>query len=120
MRSNIEACDKVCFEVDRPGEVFAYGQFECHSSLAYTSFIAFGRIAVVDDLDDKRRFCSSLMAKYGAGIEGREKDVFPRIGGITVYAISVERFTGKHISLPAAEAQWPAMDRTRTPGASTR
>jgi hypothetical protein len=36
---------------------------------------------------------------------------------ITVYAISVERMTGKEMALPALSEQWPAKDRTKTPNA---
>jgi hypothetical protein len=34
-----------------------------------------------------------------------------------VYAISVERMTGKEQSMPPLSEQWPAKDRTKTPNA---
>jgi uncharacterized protein len=35
----------------------------------------------------------------------------------TVYAIAVERMTGKEQSLPPLSEQWPATDRTKAPNA---
>src|SRR5207248_2856430 len=59
LRQNVDHEARVCFEVDEPGEVFAYGRFECDSSVAYRSVIAFGRIAVVEDAAGKQRFCEA-------------------------------------------------------------
>jgi uncharacterized protein len=47
----------------------------------------------------------------------RPKSFFPRIDAITVYAITVERITGKEQALPPISEQWPAKDRTKTPEA---
>jgi uncharacterized protein len=117
LRSNVEHAARVCFEIDEPGEVFDYGRFECDSSVAYRSLIAFGTIAVVDDKALKQRFCEALLAKYGKPDNGRPKGFFPRIDLITVYAITIERMTGKENPLPALAEQWPAKDRTLTPHA---
>jgi hypothetical protein len=57
------------------------------------------------------------MAKYGKPDTGRPKGFFPRLDIITVYAISVERMTGKEMAFPALSEQWPAKDRTKTPNA---
>jgi uncharacterized protein len=57
------------------------------------------------------------MAKYGKPETQRPKGFFPRIDVITVYAISVERMTGKEQSMPPLSEQWPAKDRTKTPNA---
>ena len=48
----------------------------------------------------------------------RPKGFFPRIDAITVYAIAIERVTGKETSLPPLSEQWPAKDRSKTPNAS--
>src|ERR1700745_1835870 len=106
---------RVCFELDEPDEVFDYGRFECDSGLAYSSVILFGRIRVVDERDVKQRFCEMLMQKYGKPDTGRPKGFFPRLDIITVYAITVERITGKECALPAQ--QWPEGDLTRPPNA---
>ncbi len=117
LRTNVDANVRVCFEVDEPGEVFAYGRFECDSSVSDRSVIAFGAIRIVDDLGEKARFGSALMKKYGREEWGRPRDCFPRLDEITIYAITVERMTGKETALPDVSGRWPALDRTRSPGA---
>lgn len=117
LRANVDHEARACFEVDEPGEVFPYGRFECDTSIAYRSVIAFGRIRVVDEHDVQQRFFSALMAKYAKPEWPRPKDFFPRLDQITVYAMSIERLTGKETPLPAAAEQWPAIDRTKTPNA---
>ncbi len=118
LRANIERDRRVCFEVDEQEGVFDYGRFECDSGLAYRSVCLFGRIRIVGDKEVKQRFCEALMAKYGKPETKRTKGFFPRIDVITVYAIAVERMTGKEQSLPPLSEQWPAKDRTKTPNAS--
>jgi nitroimidazol reductase NimA-like FMN-containing flavoprotein (pyridoxamine 5'-phosphate oxidase superfamily) len=117
LRTNVDHEARVCFEVDQAGEVFAYGRFECDSTVAYRSVIAFGRIRVVEDLAAKRRFCDALMAKYAKQDWERPKGFYPRIELITVYAIAIERLSGKETPLPAASERWPAADHTKTPNA---
>jgi nitroimidazol reductase NimA-like FMN-containing flavoprotein (pyridoxamine 5'-phosphate oxidase superfamily) len=115
--ANVEREPRVCFELDEPDEVFDYGRFECDSGLAYRSVILFGKIRVVEGGAAKQRFCEALMVKYGKPDTNRPKGFFPRIDMITVYAISVERMSGKELALPAVSDQWPAKDRTKTPNA---
>jgi uncharacterized protein len=117
-RANIEREPRVCFEIDEQEGVFDYGRFECDSGLAYRSVCLFGRISIVEDRDVKQRFCEALIAKYGKPETGRPEGFFPRIDAITVYAITVERMTGKEQPLPPLSEQWPAKDRTKTPNAS--
>lgn len=117
LRTNVDGNDRVCFLVDEPGTVYAYGRFECDSALSYRSVMAFGTIRVVESEDEKAGFCDALMEKYASGVSDRLKGFYPRLDHITVYAIHVERLTGKEIQLPAASAQWPALDRTKSPQA---
>ena len=117
LRANIDKERRVCFVVDEQEGVFDYGRFECDSGLAYRSVCLFGRILIVEDRDVKQGFCEALMAKYGKPETQRPKGFFPRIDAITVYAIAVERMTGKEMALPPLSEQWPAKDRTKTPNA---
>jgi uncharacterized protein len=117
LRANIEHDPRVCFELDEPDQVFDYGRFECDSGLAYCSVILFGRILVADDFATRQWFCERLMDKYGKPDSIRPKNFFPRLDVITVYAMSVERMTGKERLLPELSEQWPAKDQTRTPNA---
>ena len=118
LRANIEKERRVCFEIDEHEGVFDYGRFECDSGLAYRSVCLFGQIRIVEDRDIKQRFCEALMEKYGKPESQRPKGFFPRIDVITVYAIAVDRMTGKEMALPPLSEQWPAKDRTKTPNAS--
>jgi nitroimidazol reductase NimA-like FMN-containing flavoprotein (pyridoxamine 5'-phosphate oxidase superfamily) len=117
LRANIDHDARVCFELDDPGEVFAYGRYECDTSVAYRSVIAFGRIRVVDDRQQKQAFFDALMGKYGQLNSGRPKSFFPRLDQVTVYVIAIERVTGKETPLPSIEDQWPTVDNTKSPDA---
>lgn len=117
LRTNIDHNPRVCFEIDEPDEVFDYGRFECDSGLAYRSVVLFGTIRVIEDRAVKQRFYEALMEKYGKPNTIRPKGFFPRLDETTVYAIAVERITGKEMALPAISDQWPAKDRTKTPDA---
>ncbi|MBO6781868.1 MAG: pyridoxamine 5'-phosphate oxidase family protein [Alphaproteobacteria bacterium] len=117
LRANIDANPKVCFEVDEPGPVFDYGRFECDSTLAYRSVVAFGTISVISARDQKSAFFDVFLTKYRRGTSERPKGFYPRLDEVTVYAISVERLTGKEIELPDVTEQWPARDQTKTPDA---
>jgi nitroimidazol reductase NimA-like FMN-containing flavoprotein (pyridoxamine 5'-phosphate oxidase superfamily) len=117
LRANVEREPRICFGIDEPDQVFDYGRFECDSGLAYQSVIVFGKIRIIEERAVKQRFCEALMAKYGKPDSNRPKGFFPRIDAITVYAIAIERITGKEMALPALAEQWPAQDRTKTPNA---
>jgi nitroimidazol reductase NimA-like FMN-containing flavoprotein (pyridoxamine 5'-phosphate oxidase superfamily) len=117
LRLNVERDPRACFEVDEPVKVFDYGRFECDSGLAYRSAIAHGRVRIVDDRAAKIRFFDALLAKYGTGVPGRPKSFYPRLDEVTVYALTVERLTGKQCPLPPPAEQWPALDRTKSPNA---
>ena len=114
---NVDHSSLVCFEMDEPGDVFPYGRFECDTSVAFRSVIAFGKIRVIEDRNAKQRFFEALMAKYARESWERPKDFFPRIDQVTLYAIAVERMTGKETPLPVLSEQWPALDRTKSPNA---
>lgn len=121
LKSNILANPKVCFELDEPGEVFPYGRFECDTSIAYRSVIVYGMARVVEDRGDKTRFFAGFMAKYlpaeqQRGAE-RPEGFFPRLDQTTVYAMQVERITGKQTPLPPPDGRWPALDRSASPHA---
>ena len=52
LQTNVRNRPQVCFEVDEPGEVFAYGRFECDTGLAYRSVVAFGSARIVESIAD--------------------------------------------------------------------
>jgi nitroimidazol reductase NimA-like FMN-containing flavoprotein (pyridoxamine 5'-phosphate oxidase superfamily) len=116
-RSNIEARPGVCFEAAEVGAVFPYGEFECDSSVSYTSVVGFGPIRIEEDRAAKTLFFDRLMAKYSDPGLNRPKGFYPRLDHITLYALTIEEITGKHQPLPMVSEQWPALNRTKSPGA---
>jgi nitroimidazol reductase NimA-like FMN-containing flavoprotein (pyridoxamine 5'-phosphate oxidase superfamily) len=80
--------------------------------------IAFGRIRVVDDRPQKESFFTALMKKYANPAWDRPKSFFPRLDQVTVYAVAIERLTGKETALPAVRDRWPALDMTKSPDAT--
>jgi len=119
LRQNVTHDARVCFEVDEPGEVFAYGRFECDTSVSYRSVIVFGTIRIVDATEEKANFCTALMRKYGDPEWARPPEFFPRLDEITVYAIAIARLTGKETALPDVSRRWPALDQTKSPHATS-
>ncbi len=117
LRSNIDHEPRVCFVIDEPGEVFDYGRFECDSTVSYASVVVFGRVSVVEAAEAKQRFFEALMTKYRMAGPTRPPGFFPRLEQITLYALTIERLTGKEIVLPEIGGRWPAIDRSKTPNA---
>jgi len=118
LQGNVRHDPRACFEVAVPGRVFAYGRYECDTSIEYRSVVIFGRLAIVDDRTRKAVFFDALMAKYHANDPTRPRSFYPRLDDVTVYALGVDRMTGKEQILPSIEAQWPAQDHTKSPGVS--
>ena len=115
--SNVRHSDRVCFEVDEPGQIFPYGHVECDTSVSYRSVILFGRIRISEEQEEKRSFYQAFMAKYAPQDSwGREKDSFPRLGSTIVYAITPEIVTGKQGPLPEIADRWPNRNLTASPG----
>ncbi|HKE40654.1 MAG TPA: pyridoxamine 5'-phosphate oxidase family protein [Casimicrobiaceae bacterium] len=117
LRSNVVHDSRACFEVASAGTVFAYGRYECDTGIEYQSVITFGRIAIANDRGQKAQFFDALMAKYYPNDSTRPRGFYPRLDDVTVYALAVERMTGKKTALPAEQARWPAVDNTKSPHA---
>jgi len=117
-KSNVRHNARACLEIDVPGEVFPYGRYACDTSIEYRSVIAFGRITIDEERTAKVAFFQALMSKYYGNDTSRPKDFFPRLDGVTLYSMSIERLTGKETLLPSPEQRWPAVDNTKSPTAS--
>jgi uncharacterized protein len=115
--ANIEARPRISFEVAEMGTVYPYGEFECDTTVSYTSVVGFGTIRIDSDPAGKARFFDRLMAKYTDPKLQRPKSFYPRLDQVTVYAITIERVTGKRGPLLAVSEQWPAKNMTKSPGA---
>ena len=116
-RSNVEARPRVCFEVAEVGAVFPYGEFECDTSVSYTSVVGFGPIRIEEAQSAKTEFFDRFMAKYSDPKLARPEHFYPRLDHITLYAVTIEEITGKHQPLPIVSEQWPILNRTKSPGA---
>ena len=92
----------------RTGAGFDYGRFECDTGLAYRSAIAYGRIrsTTIGRQDPLLRRTAGEIRRA----LGRPKNFYPRLDEVTVYALGVERVTGKHCPLPPPAEPWPARD----------
>jgi hypothetical protein len=113
---NLGHANRVCFEVDEPGEVVPYGHIECDTSVLLRTVIVLGRIRLVRDADQARNFSTLFVAKCApADSWGQDKRSFPRLDATNVHVITPESMTGKASVLPAVEARWPASINTRSP-----
>jgi nitroimidazol reductase NimA-like FMN-containing flavoprotein (pyridoxamine 5'-phosphate oxidase superfamily) len=96
-RFNVTGNDRVSFGVNEMGRLLPASE-ALEFSVEYTGVILFGRIQIVDDLDDVRRFFGMLFAKYaphmqlGADIEPPPEADYQRP---TVYRIPIEAWSGK-------------------------
>jgi len=117
--SNLQSNPNACFSIAEAGEVFSYGRYECDTTIAYQSAVIFGKIDVIESPPEKTTFFELLMNKYSSPDASRPKNFFPRLDDTTVYAMTLERITGKDTALPALSEQWPAIDNTKSPHAQT-
>lgn len=106
---------KACFVMDKAGDVFAYGRYQCDTGLSYESVVVFGELDVIEDRDVGTWFFGKLFEKYQPDPKGRPVEVYPRLDKIVLYRMSVSRITGKATVLPEPQQQWPAADRTASP-----
>ena len=103
--TNVEFCNRVCFEADEPGQTFPYGPVECDTSIAFRSVVVFGNIEVVADRDIKQRFFAAFMSKYAPPDSwGRNRGSFPRMDATILYCINPEVMTGKQT--PTPQKRW--------------
>ena len=58
------------------------------------------------------------MEKYGRRDASRPRGFFARLEQLTVYAIRIERVSGKEAPLPSMEDRWPATDQTKSQDAT--
>jgi nitroimidazol reductase NimA-like FMN-containing flavoprotein (pyridoxamine 5'-phosphate oxidase superfamily) len=85
--------------------------------VSYVSVVGFGSIRIEEDRTAKILFFDRLMAKYSDPKLDRPKGFYPRLDYITMYVLTIELVTGKHLPLPMVSEQWPTVNRTKTPGA---
>jgi len=98
--ANVAHNPRLCLEIDESGEVYSNGNTACDTGIAYRSVIAFGTVQVVSDPDEKTRALDALMAKYADPAWHLPAGVYPQLGDVTVYRMSIEQMTGKVKAVP--------------------
>lgn len=113
VRANAQQHTQVCFEASEFGKVLP-ANVALEFSIQYQSVIAFGRIRILEDLEEKRRVLSQLIAKYFPTMTaGREYRPItdPELKRTSVYAIAVESWSGKKNWPDRADQsnEWPPL-----------
>jgi nitroimidazol reductase NimA-like FMN-containing flavoprotein (pyridoxamine 5'-phosphate oxidase superfamily) len=96
-RANANHASQVCFEACEAGRLLP-SNVALEFSIQYESVIAFGRIRVLDEFDEKRRVLQGLLDKYFPEMTpGKEYRPITdgEIKRTSVYAIAVESWSGK-------------------------
>jgi nitroimidazol reductase NimA-like FMN-containing flavoprotein (pyridoxamine 5'-phosphate oxidase superfamily) len=97
LRANSERHFQVCFEASQSGRLLP-SNVALEFGIQYESVVAFGRIRLLQDDEEKRRALYGLIKKYFPGMEPG-KQYRPITGSelkrTAVYAIAVESWSGK-------------------------
>ncbi len=93
--ANVRHNPRICVEVSEIGPLHQGRPYACNSALVYTSVIAFGPVAILDDQRKKAWFLDQLLAKYGDSAWTFEPG-YPLIHRIILYEQTLEVVTGKH------------------------
>lgn len=113
VRANSERHEPVCFEASEFGRLLP-SNVALEFSIQYESVIAFGRVRVIEDFEEKRRALYGLIAKYfptmTAGQEYRpitDKE----LKRTSVYAIAIDSWSGKKNWADRADQsdEWPPL-----------
>ena len=113
VRANAEQYPEVCFEASRAGKLQP-SNLALEFSMQYESVIAFGKIRVVEDEADKKRFLYGLIEKYFPGMvpgEHYRPITDKELKRTSVYAIAIEKWSGKYHWHEEADQgdEWPPL-----------
>lgn len=114
VRANSEQHDEVCFEASRFGSLLP-SNVALEFSVQYESVVAFGKIRVLEDSDEKRAALYGLIGKYFTEMEAGT-DYRPitdtELLRTSVYAIAITHWSGKRNWADAADQseEWPHFD----------
>ena len=94
----IKKNNNACFEIDCDNKLIE-GESACNYSYSYKSLIGFGKIIILENIEDKIFGLSSIMKHQ------TEKDIIheftqEQVNTVCVYKMIVDEFTGKHKELP--------------------
>ncbi|MGW8250662.1 MAG: pyridoxamine 5'-phosphate oxidase family protein [Anaerolineales bacterium] len=114
LRANSERHAQVCFEASQMGRLLP-SNVALEFSVQYESVVAFGRIRLLQDEEEKGRALYGLIEKYFPGMQpGREYRPITEseLKRTAVYAIAVDSWSGKRNWKERADQSddWPALD----------
>ena len=116
MRFNAENNPETCFECYRSGRLLP-SNLALEVSFQYECVIAFGRIRVIKDIDEKRDVLNELLQKYFGEMRSGE-DYRPitdnELKRTSVYGIKIESWSGirnwQERADQAENNEWPNLD----------
>lgn len=113
VRANSDRCPEACFASAGWGRLLP-ANTALEFSLQYESVIAFGRVRVLEGVDEKRHGLEGLIRKYFPHLEaGREYRPITdqELARTSVYALQVEAWSGKRNWPERAEqsGEWPPL-----------
>lgn len=116
MRFNAENNPETCFECYRSGRLLP-SNLALEVSFQYECVIAFGRIRVIKDIDEKRDVLNELLQKYFGEMRSGE-DYRPitdnELKRTSVYGIKIESWSGirnwEERADQAENNEWPDLD----------
>ena len=116
MRFNAEKNPETCFECFKSGRLLP-SNLALEASFQYECVIAYGKIRVIDLMDEKREVLNGLLQKY-FGEMGSGKDYRPitndELKQTSVYGIKVDAWSGKRNWVDKADqaedGEWPDLD----------
>jgi nitroimidazol reductase NimA-like FMN-containing flavoprotein (pyridoxamine 5'-phosphate oxidase superfamily) len=114
IRANSERHDQVCFEASEYG-AFLPSNVALEFTVQYQSVVVFGKIRVIEEVEEKRQALYGLIGKYyptmTAGKEYRPI-TDQELKRTSVYAIAIESWSGKRNWPDEAEQgeEWPRLE----------
>jgi hypothetical protein len=113
VRANADRHVEACFEASEFGQ-YLPSNVALEFSVQYESAVVFGRLRVLDDLDEKRRALYGLIGKYFPAMQaGREYRPISdqELKRTSVYAIAIDSWSGKRNWPERADQsdEWPAL-----------
>lgn len=119
LRANLEANPQVCLEASEMGR-FLPANTALEFGVQYRSVMVFGRVEILQDLNEQRRVLYALISKYFPRMApGREYRPITdkELARTTVYALQIESWSGKENWKDAAEESpdWPPLPEGFTP-----
>ena len=116
MRFNAENNPETCFECYRSGRLLP-SNLALEVSFQYECVIAFGRIRVIEDIDEKRVVLNELLQKFFGEMRSGE-DYRPitnnELKRTSVYGIKIESWSGirnwEERADQAEDNEWPDLD----------